>query len=286
MKKFARLPWKKVDLHTHSSFSDGVLTPEALSLLAQKNEVDLWALTDHDTLEGLPFAQHFARLNNVDFIPGVEISCAFNSKSVHIVGLNIDFQNAVLQNALQNIKKSRFARAQKMSAELEKVGIPNALEGALSFCKNPNTLSRAHFARYLVQIGKAKTVSAVFERYLEPGKPGYVEHQWASVEDAVLWIKQSGGVAVLAHPGRYAFSKNALHHLLENFKEAGGEALEAGSAAHSPEEARYWADVAKRYGFWVSCGSDFHAPGEQNRDLGRVPLLLEPSKSVWHLWAI
>lgn len=272
------------DLHSHSVFSDGVLTPEALAERAQQNKVNLWALTDHDTLEGIDFAKKAAQTRNIDFVAGVEISTLFENVSVHVVGLNVDHHNAVLKEGIAAVRNTRFARAQKMSTAFEKIGIMNALEGAMEFCQNKNTISRAHFARFLVKIGKAKTKAEVFENYMIPGKPGYVPHQWASVDDAISWIHTAGGVAVLAHPGRYDFSKNAFARLLDFFKDNQGDALEVCSSAHNKDEIIHWSRVAQQYDFYASLGSDFHDLIEHHCDLGHAPQLPENLKPVWQLW--
>lgn len=272
------------DLHSHSTFSDGVFTPEELAQRAHRNQVDLWALTDHDTLEGAESAQQAAQKWGISFVAGVEISTLFEGVSVHIVGLNVDFHNQVLKEGIASVRNTRFARAQKMSAEFEKIGIANALEGAMAFCQNQNTISRAHFARFLVNIGKAKTKAEVFENFMVPGKPGYVPHQWASIDQAISWIHQANGVAVLAHPGRYDFSKNAFARLLSFFKENGGDALEVASSAHSKDEILRWAKTAQHYDFYASLGSDFHDATECHCDLGKAPALPAHLKPVWNLW--
>ena len=276
---------KIIDLHTHSVFSDGVLTPEALAERAKAKNVAVWALTDHDTLDGIPRARAAAQNHGIEFVAGVEVSSIFNGVSVHIVGLNVDCANETLKNGVLSIRQTRFARAQKMAESLAKVGIENALEGALQFCENRDSISRAHFARFLVQIGRAENKTEVFNHFLIPGKPGYVPHEWPAISRVVSWIRGAGGVAVLAHPGRYDFSKNARGNLVKEFKNAGGQAIEVASSAHSPDDVRYWAIVAQKNGFAASVGSDFHLEDEKKREIGKAPALPDFLKPVWELWA-
>ena len=272
------------DLHTHSNFSDGVFPPEVLAERAKEKGLVLWALTDHDTMDGIDRARSAAQKNGVGFVAGVEVSSIFNGVSVHIVGLNVDDKNEILKNGVWGIRNTRFARAQKMAASLAQVGIDNALDGALQFCENRDAISRAHFARFLVKIGKAATTSEVFNHYMVPGKPGYVPHEWPEIPKVVAWIKSAGGVAVLAHPGRYDFSKNARSHLIRTFKESGGDAIEVASSAHSAEDIRFWASVAQKHGFAASVGSDFHTDDEVRRAIGKAPPLPPNLKPVWALW--
>ncbi|HXA46535.1 MAG TPA: PHP domain-containing protein, partial [Burkholderiaceae bacterium] len=195
-----------VDLHCHSTVSDGVLTPTQLAARAKANGVDVWALTDHDEVSGIAEARAAAAALDLRYIPGVEISVTWAGKTIHIVGLQIDENNAALAAGLASTRNGREARAREIGVQLQKVGIANAYEGALSFCGNPDLLSRTHFARYIMQLGLCDSVHEVFKRYLTEGKPGYVPHRWATLQQAVTWIRDAGGIAVVAHPGRYKLS--------------------------------------------------------------------------------
>ncbi len=268
-----------IDLHSHSTTSDGVLSPSEVATRAKKNHTTMWALTDHDCVDGLAEAQQAAKnLAIPKFVPGVEISIEWNDVAIHIVGLNIDFENVELKNGLKSIRDGRFHRAERMSKDLERVGIVGVLDGALKLCKNPNQISRAHFARFMVSQGVAKTNSQIFENYLVPGKPGYVEHKWASLEDSINWIHNAGGLAILAHPGRYKILGSTMLRLCADFKDLGGDAIEAGSGSHSNEQIRNYTVLADYLGLSVSCGSDFHSPSESKVDIGNAPKIPDDIK--------
>lgn len=271
------------DLHCHSNVSDGLLPPGAVAARAAANGVTLLALTDHDNTDGVAEALAAAETHDgLTVLAGVEISVAWRSVQVHIVGLNVRCENAALQAGLAGIRSGRIDRGRRMAEALAKAGIEGAFEGAMKHCETPDTLSRAHFARFLVDVGKAPNVRSVFERYLVPGKPGYVEHVWASVEDAVSWIRDAGGVAVIAHPGRYDFRARLFDTLCGHFQDCGGEAIEVVSGSHSVDQTRRMAQVARRFSFLASCGSDFHGPSESYVDLGQLPPLPEDLTPVWH----
>ena len=270
-----------VDLHCHSSASDGLLPPSEVARRAAENGVNILALTDHDDLGGLADARAVSLEAGMQFINGVEVSIEWGGLQVHVVGLNFDERDAALNAGLLSIRSGRVGRAQRMSAELEKVGIEGCFEGAMRHAENPNLISRAHFARYLVEIGVCKDVRSVFESYIVPGRPGYVEHRWATLEESVGWIVGAGGVAVIAHPGRYKLSRADMRQLLDEFRSVGGQAIEVVSGSHSLDNVAVFSRFAREYGFMASCGSDFHGPGESYIDLGRLaptPVGLTP---VW-----
>ncbi len=270
------------DLHCHSTFSDGTLAPASVVARAKFRGVDVLALTDHDELGGLAEAKAAAEKHEIEFIPGVEISTNWRDITLHIVGLNIDPQHEQLASALTDIRSGRLTRAQRMSDELAVVGIENALAGALHYVTNPSLVSRTHFARFLVDAGHVRDTKDAFRSYLTPGNPGYVEHEWASVDDAIAWIHAAGGVAVLAHPGRYKVNDNAgLHAMLSAFKTAGGDAIEVLTSSHSPQQFAEFAMYARQYDFLASVGSDFHSPTESHCDFGDLPLLSPSLKPVW-----
>ncbi len=259
------------DLHCHSTFSDGTLSPTALAQRAQRNGVTLWALTDHDETAGLPEAQMAASAQGLDFLTGVEISVSFANTTVHIVGLGFDAQDRQLLEGLGSLRNSRGPRAQEMGRQLEAAGIARAYEGALKYVGNPALISRTHFARHLVEAGICKDTYEVFRNYLVEGKPGFVAQRWATLEEAVRWISAAQGVAVIAHPARYGFTANEEYAFFSSFKAYGGQAIEAVTGSHAPHEYLHYADLAKEFGFAISRGSDFHSPQESKMDLGALP---------------
>lgn len=271
----------KVDLHSHSTCSDGLLSPAELVERAVLRGVDMLALTDHDELAGLEPARAAAQHWGLRLIDGVEISVQWEGTTLHIVGLNVDAHHAPLVDGLAAIRAGREQRAQRMADSLNAAGITGSLEGARRYAKNPELLSRSHFARYLVAAGHARDTNAVFRNYLTPGKPGYVPHQWAALTDALGWIAGSGGLAVLAHPGRYPLNQQQAEKLLAEFAALGGAAVEVVTGSHTPDEFVIWARYAKRFGLRASAGSDFHGPGEGYRDVGNVPVLPAGCEPVW-----
>jgi predicted metal-dependent phosphoesterase TrpH len=272
------------DFHCHSVVSDGLLPPEAVAGRAAGNGVDWWALTDHDDLGGLARARLAAAEAGMGFVDGVEISIEWRGVPIHIVGLGFDAADPALGAGLDELRSGRIERARRMGAALAAIGIPGVYEGALCFVTNPNLVSRAHFARYLVSIGIARDLPGVFQHYLTPGKPGYVDHRWATLSDAVGWIRGAGGVAVVAHPGRYKLSGGEMGKFLDEFKDLGGQGIEVTSGSHSPDQALHFARLARRYAFYASRGSDFHGPEESYADLGKLPHLPEDLKPVWRLF--
>lgn len=274
----------KVDLHCHSNISDGVLAPAAVAAYARKAGVDVWALTDHDEISGIPAARVAAVELGMQFVAGVEISITWAGQTVHIVGLQIDENNLGLVNGLNQTRSGRDARGREIARQLDLAGIPGAYEGALKFVGNPDLMSRTHFARYIVETGKCANIPDVFKKYLSEGKPGYVEHRWATLAEAVGWIRGAGGVAVIAHPGRYRFSDMAQGVLFDEFKQLGGVAIEVVTGSHSPDQYPEYARLANDYGFLASRGTDFHAPGESRVDFAALPPLPGNVKPIWHDW--
>ena len=273
-----------VDLHCHSKGSDGVLAPAAVAKYARKAGVEVWALTDHDEVGGIAEARAAATELGMRFVPGVEISITWAQQTVHIVGLQIDERNPGLVSGLQATRNGRDARGREMGEQLAQAGIPGAYEGALQFVGNPDLLSRTHFARYLIDTGVCASVPEVFRKYLVEGKPGYVPHRWATLEQAVGWIRGAGGIAVVAHPGRYKFAPVAEGALFDEFRELGGSAIEVVTGSHTPDQYPVYAEVAKRYGFLASRGTDFHAPGESRVEFAQLPPLPSGLTPVWHDW--
>ena len=273
------------DLHCHSVVSDGTLTPEALAERAKANGVELWALTDHDEIDGQARALAAARAQGMRYLTGTEISVTFANQTVHIVGLGFDASNTALAEGLYRTRGGRRERAFEMSEGLAKVGIPNAYEGALKYVGNPELISRTHFARFLVETGVCSETAEVFRKYLTEGKPGYVPHRWAKLQDAVQWITGAGGMAVIAHPARYGFTPNEEYALFSEFKTHGGRGVEVITGSHSSQEAVRYAETALEFGLAASRGSDFHSPTESRIDLGTLPMLPGQLTPVWELLA-
>ena len=269
------------DLHCHSNVSDGTLTPEALAARAKANGVDLWALTDHDEVGGIARARDAALAVGLPYLTGIEISVTFLEVTVHIVGLGFDADDAALQAGLVATRGGRQQRALEMDAGLAKLGIKGAYEGALKYVGNPALISRTHFARYLVEIGVCRDTQSVFRKYLVEGKPGYVPHRWATLQDAVTWITRAGGLAIVAHPARYRFTANEEFALFTEFKALGGRGIEVVTGSHSIAEAARYADIAVEFDLLASRGSDFHSPEESHADLGTLPPLPGHLKPVW-----
>ena len=265
--------YQNADLHCHSVVSDGTLTPEVLAARAKGNGVELWALTDHDEIGGQHRAAKAARAIGLPYLTGVEISVTFADETVHIVGLGFDADDATLAQGLADTRGGREKRAREMSEQLAKVGIAGAYEGALRYVGNPELISRTHFARFLVEAGYCRDTPEVFRKYLTDDKPGYVPHRWAALGDAVGWITGAGGVAVIAHPGRYKFSATAEYALFSEFKTHGGRGVEVVTGSHTPPEYAVYADMAREFDLAASRGSDFHSPDESHTDLGKLPYL-------------
>lgn len=273
----------KVDLHSHSTISDGLMTPRELVRHAAAQGVQVLALTDHDDVAGIGEAREAAAQAGLTLIAGTEISVSWRNRTLHILGLRIDPEHPALQQGLARIRESRLVRAQRIAEELAKIGIADSLEGARAQTAE-GIISRTHFARFLIANGHAKDMKSVFKRYLVKGKPGYVQHAWASLEEAVAWILAAGGVAVIAHPGRYDLGKTLMGDLLAEFKQLGGGGMEVVSGSHHPDQYGQYALLARQFGLRASRGSDYHGPGHSYMDMGRLPDLPSQCEPVWHDW--
>jgi hypothetical protein len=271
------------DLHSHSIASDGALSPQDLIARAIAQGVDVLALTDHDGTEGLVAAQQASQNTDLTLIHGVEISVTWGGTTVHILGLNIDLNNATLQQGLMKMRMFRIDRAEKMAERLEKAGIAGALDGARKYSSDV-MLGRLHFAQFLVEYGHAKNISDVFKRFLVRNKPGYVAGEWASLTDAVSWITAAGGQAVIAHPARYKMTATKLRRLITDFKEAGGVGFEVVSGRQHPEEVKNLARLAEQFELLASCGSDFHTPDNTWVELGNLAALPKSCVPIWSTW--
>jgi 3',5'-nucleoside bisphosphate phosphatase len=269
------------DLHCHSCVSDGTLEPEALAARAKANGVELWALTDHDEIDGLHRARDAAQALRLPFLTGTEISVTFADTTVHIVGLGFDADDAALAAGLASTRGGRRERAMEMSDGLAKVGIHGAFEGALKYVGNPELISRTHFARHLVETKVCSDTQEVFRKYLVEGKPGFVPHRWATLRNAVTWITQAGGMAVIAHPARYKFTPTEEYALFTEFIALGGRGVEVMTGSHSSADALRYTETAIEFNLLASRGSDFHSPEESHMDLGALPALPARLTPVW-----
>lgn len=275
------------DLHSHSIFSDGTLSPEEVAARAKAGGVDLWALTDHDGVGGQARAQAAAQELGLAYLSGVEISITWANTTVHIVGLGFDTSDRELVAGLDATRSGRQERAREMGARLEQhTGLSGVYQGALEYAAgNPQAIARPHFARYLVDQGACSSVADAFRKYLADDKPGFVPHRWASLTQAVHWIRSAGGVAVIAHPARYRFTAQQEEALFSEFTDLGGQAVEVVTGSHTAAEAREYARIARRFKLAASRGSDFHAPAEGRPSLGQMAPLPEDLNPVWDLLA-
>ncbi|MEI7076215.1 PHP domain-containing protein [Pectobacterium versatile] len=275
-------PFPLYDLHSHTTASDGLLTPTALVSRAVDMRVSVLAITDHDTTAGLDEAQNAIAQQGLPLrlIPGVEISTLWENHEIHIVGLGMDIAHPALTGLLQQQAECRQNRAEQIAARLEKNRIPNALAGAQRLATG-GQITRAHFARYLIELGIAANMNQVFKKYLAKGKIGYVPPQWCTIPQAIEAIHQSGGVSVLAHPGRYDLTAKWLKRLLATFAESGGIAMEVAQCQQAPDERTQLGRYARDFNLMASQGSDFHLPCAWI-ELGRKLWLPADVEPVWH----
>lgn len=272
------------DLHCHSTISDGVLAPADLAARAKANGVEIWSLTDHDEVGGIAEARQAAASLGLRFVAGVEISVTWAGKTVHIVGLGIDENHPTLTAGLAAVRGGRQQRAREMADQLQQAGVAGAFEGALEHASNPSMVGRTHFARYLIASGVRPSVAEVFRDFLVEGKPGFVPHRWATLDEAVGWIRAAGGHAVIAHPGRYPFTDLQRNVLLDSFRALGGTGIEVITGSHTPDQYAEYAHIARQAGLLASRGADFHGPGESRADLGSLPLLPANLPAIWQDW--
>jgi len=273
----------KIDLHCHSTVSDGILSPQDLVAHAAKSGVKVLALTDHDDVGGLAGARQAAAEHGIHFVNGVEISATWKKRTLHIVGLKFDADNVALKTALDKVRIGRDERAKEMSVGLAKAGIGGAYEGAKAIAKQ-SILTRSHFAQFLAQNGHAKDVKSVFKKFLVKGKPGFVDSQWMDLESAVGLIISAGGQAVIAHPGRYDLGMVNMHLLMHEFRMLGGAAIEVVTGSHQPPQYQQFATIAHRFSLKASLGSDYHGAGLSYMGMGQVPELPAGCVPVWDDW--
>ena len=271
------------DLHSHSHYSDGILSPAELVLRAKQQKVDALALTDHDNIDGLSEATAAAASADMVLIPGIEFSCQWQNRGVHIVGLNINPHDSELLLAIQEQRNARQQRAELIAEKLARVGVPDALAGAKRIAEG-GALGRPHFARYLVEAGFVKNINQAFKRYLGAGKTGDVKQAWPALSAVVSWIVHAGGVAVLAHPAKYKMTRSKLCAMVADFKQAGGEGIELVCGRQSPEVTSNIVNIAKQYKLLGSCGSDFHIPDQPWQELGQFGGYPSEVQPVWSRW--
>ncbi len=271
------------DLHCHSTASDGALSPTELLNRAAENAVTTFALTDHDTTAGLAEAKNRADELNINFINGIELSAQWEKIGVHIVGLNIEPQHDALQKVIAELHIMRIERAEKIAQKLAKKGIPDALAFVQKTVTN-ETITRVHFANFLVSQAYVSTISEAFDRYLGDGKSAYVSTTWTPLENAIQAIRDAGGIPIVAHPLRYKLTATRMKKLLGAFKNAGGLAIEVVTGRYNPDEMRILSNYANQFELAASVGSDFHSPENVWIELGRVAPLPNNVKPVWELW--
>ncbi|MDH3326963.1 MAG: PHP domain-containing protein [Gammaproteobacteria bacterium] len=272
------------DLHCHTLFSDGTLSPTDLVIRAKEKGVHYLALTDHDETSGLDEAQAKADEIKLNLIHGVEVSVSWdNNQTIHIVGLNIDKENEALQQGLAEIRQERVRRAKKIASKLEKAGIPNVWRDVVEQ-NGFEALTRTHFGRFLLEHNHVKDMKEAFKKWLGRKGRAHVTGHWVPMKDAVEWITQAGGQAVIAHPVRYGMTNRKLEKLVLDFKDAGGIGLEVIGNRYSSAERAAMASLARRFDLLASVGSDFHAPGNPYIELGRNLGLPEHVKPIWHDW--
>ena len=272
-----------IDLHSHSNVSDGLLSPAGLVEHAAAHGVRVLALTDHDDIDGLSEARQAAAQYGIQLVNGVEISVTWKKRTLHIVGLNINPEDENLKAGLAAVRLSRLDRAKQMARGLEAAGIHGSFEAASSYAQQ-SILTRMHFARFLVERQYAKDAKSVFKKYLVKGKPGFVDHQWMSLDSALDLIINSGGVAVLAHPGRYDIRRTNMLLLLEEFRSFGGTAIEVVTGSHTAAQYVEYAKYAQLFGLKASQGSDYHGKGISFMGMGQLPPLPSNCVPVWQDW--
>ena len=270
----------KADLHNHSYYSDGVLSPAEVVRLACQAECDLFSLTDHDTTDGIAEAQLEADSLNLKLVNGVEISALWGNMAIHILGLGIDINNDILQTGLEHNQKLRKERAEKIALGLWRSGIKDALEKTQSFSKT-DMLTRTHFAQMLISEGYCKDMKAVFRRYLTGKKPGGVRVEWKEFDEIVHWIHAAGGKALIAHPFRYRMTHTKIQTMLNDFKCVLGDGIEVVTGTSSDEEIQLGSQWAGKYNLLATCGSDFHGWPNQRVRIGNLRDLPDPEKAIW-----
>lgn len=273
-----------IDLHSHSQCSDGSLSPADLVALAVRAGVKALALTDHDSVDGIREAQTAAEGTGLTLIAGVELSAIWGVHNIHVVGLQVDIENPILKAGLAQQAGARAERGRQMGAKLQALGLKGAYEGALALASSPDGLSRTHMAQWLFDAGHVSTIQQAFDKYLGPRKPAAVPMPWASLADVVAWIKAAGGVAVVAHPGRYDMSRTKMRQLLADFKAVGGDGMEVATATEKPDMVAYLGRLSQQLELLASQGSDYHGKPAPWIALGRFPTLPAGCVPIWTAW--
>lgn len=276
-------PRMTIDLHTHTTASDGRLEPQALIDEAMASGVSMLAITDHDSVAA------YAKLDTLvhdalRLIPGIELSTTWRGVGVHVLGLNVDLNSDSLHQACAFQTHARASRAQQIAERLERLGANDVLAGAARMAQG-GAIGRPHFARYLVEIGFVKNHSEAFRKFLGSGKAGDVKQHWASFAQIIEWIRASNGIAVLAHPAKYGLTRSKRNTLIGEFAGLGGQALEIISGQQEASLTQTLADTAAHYQLQASCGSDFHQKGQPWAKLGMPLQLPAGCRPIWRSWA-
>ncbi|RJS94755.1 PHP domain-containing protein [Salinisphaera sp. Q1T1-3] len=250
-----------VDLHMHSTASDGALSPADLMAYVAARGVERVALTDHDTVQGLPEARRAAEAHGMAFVDGLEMSVAWQGRTLHIVGLGVDPTHTQLGAAIAELGVERTRRATEIGQRLARAGLAEATERAEQLADG-GQITRAHFARLLVEAGLARNMGDAFKRYLRMGRPGHVRANWLAMQDAIDAIHAAGGQAVLAHPFGYGFTHAWRRRAIHAFAAGRGDALEIVTGVTDTQQERQAAQDARATGLLGSAGSDFHAPSQ------------------------
>ena len=271
----------KVDLHSHSYYSDGVYSPSEVIELANQVKCDLFSLTDHDTTVGVLEAQERADDLSLNFIPGVEISAFWQNMTIHILGIGVNVDNDILQKGLRRNQELRKERAEKIAHGLRRTGIKDALEKTRALSKT-NMITRTHFAQMLIQEGYCKDMKSVFRRFLTGNKPGAVRVEWSGFEEVISWIHASGGLSVIAHPFRYRMTQAKIKRMFSEFKEAYGDGVEAITANSSKQEINLCSNWANESNLLISSGSDYHGWPSQRINIGSQREIPNSDNLIWN----
>jgi len=269
------------DLHCHTTASDGALTPRELLHRAATAGVELLAITDHDTVDAYAELGD-AGVPGLRIVPGIEFSSQWSGHTIHVVGLGIDLDSPILGDAVRRQKSAREQRAVAIGERLDRLGCNDTLAGARRLAGDM-PLGRPHFARHLVESGRVKSISAAFKKYLGPGKPGDVKHYWQPVAMIIGWIRDAGGIAVLAHPGKYGMTNTKVGVLVDAFRASGGQAMEVLCGQQTADVTRRLARICNERDMHASCGSDFHMPDRSWCEIGRCGELPDDCRPVWEL---
>jgi 3',5'-nucleoside bisphosphate phosphatase len=272
----------KFDLHCHSHFSDGLLSPQLLLARAKERDVHVLALTDHDTIAGLSLARQAADENGIILINGIEFSSQWGKVGAHVVGLGVDLDSPALAAAIDHQQIARVSRSEQIAARLAKLGFVGSLAAAQCIAGDA-LVGRPHFAQHLVNIGAVNNINSAFKKYLGAGKPADVKYQWPDMKTVIDWIHAASGVAVLAHPCKYDLTRTKMCAMIKDFAQAGGDALEVISGLQQSTMTDDLARIAAANQLAASCGSDFHLPNQPWQDLGCFQGLPENCKPVWEL---